>query len=131
MTLLPRRERIYSGNEGLETGIRKPTMRKMSPRAVRRADKDLVRAVALDMLGEHGIERAPVDPFAIAESLGIVVQASEELEGSFSGCLLRAGASFGILYSTGIRNKGYHRFTVAHELGHFRSGSELYPLPNG
>jgi hypothetical protein len=71
------------------------------------------------MLGEHGIERAPVDPFAIAEALGIVVQASEELEGSFSGCLLQAGASFGILYSTGIRNKGYQRFTVAHELGHF------------
>jgi hypothetical protein len=91
----------------------------MSPRTVRRADKDLVRAVALDMLGEHGIERAPVDPFAIAESLGILVQASDKLEGSFSGCLLQAGASFGILYSTAIQNKGYQRFTVAHELGHF------------
>lgn len=85
----------------------------------RRADKDLVRAVALDMLGEHGIERAPVDPFAIAEALGIVVQASDKLEGSFSGCLLQAGASFGILYSTGVQNRGYQRFTVAHELGHF------------
>jgi hypothetical protein len=71
------------------------------------------------LLGEHGIDRAPVDPFAIAESLGIVVQASDELEGSFSGCLLQAGASFGILYSTGIQNRGYQRFTVAHELGHF------------
>ena len=86
---------------------------------VRKADKDLVRAVALDVLGEQGIERAPVDPFAIAEALGIVVQPSDELEGSFSGCLLQAGASFGILYSTGIRNRGYQRFTVAHELGHF------------
>jgi hypothetical protein len=91
----------------------------MSRGRVRRADKDLVRAVALDMLGEYGIERAPVDPFSIAESLGIVVKSSDELEGSFSGCLLQAGASFGILYSTGIRNKGYQRFTVAHELGHF------------
>ncbi len=85
----------------------------------RRADKDLVRAVALDVLAEHGVERAPVDPFAIAESLGIVVQASDKLEGSFSGCLLQSGASFGILYSTGIQNKGYQRFTVAHEVGHF------------
>jgi hypothetical protein len=85
----------------------------------RRADKDLVRAVALDVLAEHGVERAPVDPFAIAEALGIVVQASDKLEGSFSGCLLQAGASFGILYSTGIQNRGYQRFTVAHELGHF------------
>ena len=71
------------------------------------------------MLGEHGIERAPVDPVAIAESVGIVVQASDDLEGSFSGCLLQAGDSFGILYSTSIRNKGYQRFTVAHELGHY------------
>jgi hypothetical protein len=79
----------------------------------RRADKELVRAVALDVLAEQGVERAPVDPFAIAESLGIVVQASDKLEGSFSGCLLQAGASFGILYSTGIQNRGYQRFTVA------------------
>ena len=78
-----------------------------------------MRAVALDVLAEHGVERAPVDPFAIADSLGIVVQASDKLEGSFSGCLLQPGTSFGILYSTGIQNKGYERFTVAHELGHF------------
>jgi hypothetical protein len=71
------------------------------------------------VLAEQGIEGAPVDPFAIAESLGIVVQASDRLEGSFSGCLLQAGASFGILYSSGIQNKGYQRFTIAHELGHF------------
>jgi hypothetical protein len=79
----------------------------------------LARAVALEILGGHGIDQAPVDPLAIAESLGIVVQSSDRLEGSFSGCLLRAGESFGILYSTGIRNKGYQRFTVAHELGHY------------
>ena len=88
-------------------------------RRERRADKDLVRAVALEVIAEHGIDSAPVDPLAIAESLGIVVQASNKLEGSFSGCLIQAGDSFGILYSTSIRNKGYQRFTVAHELGHF------------
>jgi IrrE N-terminal-like domain len=84
-----------------------------------RADKELVRAVALELLGKHGIDQAPVDPFAIAASLGILVRASNDLEGSFSGCLLRAGESFGILYSTGVRNEGYQRFTVAHELGHY------------
>jgi hypothetical protein len=84
-----------------------------------RADKDLARAVALELIAEHGVNCAPVDPLAIADSLGIVVQASDKLEGSFSGCLIKAGDSFGILYSTGIRNKGYQRFTVAHELGHF------------
>jgi hypothetical protein len=75
--------------------------------------------VALEVIAEHGIDRAPVDPLAIAESLGIVIRASDKLEGSFSGCLVQAGDSFGILYSTGIRNKGYQRFTVAHELGHY------------
>jgi hypothetical protein len=75
--------------------------------------------VALEVIAEHGIDSAPVDPLRIANSLGIVVQASDKLEGSFSGCLVQAGDSFGILYSTGIRNKGYQRFTVAHELGHF------------
>ncbi len=84
----------------------------------RRAGKN-VRAVALDRLGDQGNERGPVDPFAIAKALGIVVEASDELEGSFSRCLLQAGASFGILHSTGSRNKRYQRFTVAHELGHF------------
>jgi hypothetical protein len=67
----------------------------------------------------RGIDIAPVDPLAIAESLGFVVQAGDKLEGSFSGCLVQAGDSFGILYSTGIRNEGYQRFTVAHELGHY------------
>ena len=32
------------------------------------------------MCSEHGIERAPVDPFAIAKRLGIVVQASDDKE---------------------------------------------------
>ncbi len=67
----------------------------------------------------HGNDCAPVDPLAIADSLGTVVQASEKLEGSFSGCLIQAGDSLGILCSTSIRNKGYQRFTIAHELGHF------------
>jgi hypothetical protein len=63
-------------------------------RKERRADKNLVRAVALE------IDCAPVDPMRIAESLGIVVQASDKLEGSFSGCLIQAGNSFGIFYFT-------------------------------
>jgi hypothetical protein len=59
-----------------------------------RADKDLVRAVALEVIAEHGIDSAPVDPLAIAESLGILVQASNKLEGSFSGCPYTGGRFF-------------------------------------
>ena len=33
--------------------------------------------------------------------------------------LLRHGDTFGILYSTQIPNKGFQRFSIAHELGHF------------
>ncbi len=33
--------------------------------------------------------------------------------------LLREGNEFGIFYSTAISNKGFQRFSIAHELGHY------------
>ncbi len=65
-----------------------------------------------------GLHEPYVDPVAAAESLGIVVRSSDDLGTSFSGCLMLAGRTFGILYSTSIDNEGYQRFTVSHELGH-------------
>ena len=44
----------------------------------RGADKELARAVALEVITEHGVDCALVDPLRIAESLGIVVQASDK-----------------------------------------------------
>lgn len=75
------------------------------------------RAEAL--LRDEGIDRLPVDPFAIAESREIVVQAKVDAEPGVSGMLLRHGNNFGILYATHIKSEGFRRFSVSHELGHY------------
>jgi len=66
-----------------------------------------------------GIGALPVDPFAIAEQHDIVVQAKEAASPGVSGCLLKVGDQFGIMYATHIQNEGFIRFSVAHELGHY------------
>jgi hypothetical protein len=59
-----------------------------------------------------------VDPFAIASGRGIVVE-PKDCEGGVSGMLLRHGENYGIVYSRSIKNEGFQRFSVAHELGHY------------
>ncbi|MEP7241520.1 MAG: ImmA/IrrE family metallo-endopeptidase [Devosia sp.] len=75
------------------------------------------RAEAL--LRDEGIDRLPVDPFAIASDRDILVQAKHDAEPGVSGMLLRHGNEFGILYATHIKSEGFRRFSVSHELGHF------------
>ena len=70
-------------------------------------------------MSEENISALPVDPFAIAESREILVEAKPDTEEGVSGMLLRHGDSFGILYATHIPNEGFQRFSVAHELGHY------------
>lgn len=85
----------------------------------RGGDLDLREAehCAKKALAECGADSLPIDPFAIADRKGIVV-APTHLEGC-SGCLMKSGDVFGILYSTSLKNEGFERFTVAHELGHY------------
>ncbi|MET3579952.1 Zn-dependent peptidase ImmA (M78 family) [Mesorhizobium robiniae] len=79
----------------------------------------LARQEAERFLSEEGITTLPVDPFAIAASRDIVVQAKPpEVEG-VSGMLQRFGNTFGIIYATSIASKGFQRFSVSHELGHY------------
>lgn len=77
------------------------------------------RRKAEALLRDEGIDRLPVDPFAIAESREIVVQAKPDAEPGVSGMLLRHGNNFGILYATHIKSEGFRRFSVSHELGHY------------
>lgn len=69
------------------------------------------------VIDQCGIRELPVDPSSIAAQHSIEVQPSP-LEG-VSGCLLKNGDAFGILYSDRLGNAGFERFTVAHELGHY------------
>ena len=71
------------------------------------------------LICELEVESLPVDPIAVAESLGILVQPKTTNEG-VSGMLIRFGNEFGIAYATHIESEGFRRFCIAHEIGHFR-----------
>lgn len=61
----------------------------------------------------------PVDPFAIAARKDIVCEQKPGMAVGISGCLMKVGDIFGILYSALSSSEGFQRFTVAHELGHY------------
>lgn len=71
------------------------------------------------LLKQEGIDRLPVDPFALAASRDIVVEAKPDSAEGVSGMLLRHGNTFGILYATNISSEGFQRFSISHELGHY------------
>lgn len=75
-------------------------------------------AAAKALLGQLGIDQAPIDPMLIAEKLGVLV-VPQDMPDDVSGMLLRREDEQVI----GV-NRQHHRrrqrFTVAHELGHLR-----------
>lgn len=73
--------------------------------------EQLVRKLAIDAL--------PIDPFEIAANHDIVVKPNPSSSPGVSGFLVKTGDVFGIMYASHIRNDGFIRFTVAHELGHY------------
>lgn len=68
---------------------------------------------------ERGFESFPVDPIVIAEAEDIeVVAKPPEIEGVSGGILFNDDAVV-IFHSTRITSRGFQRFTIAHELGHY------------
>ncbi len=65
------------------------------------------------------ISSLPVSPFEIALKHDIEVKPKETNVPGVSGFLIRVGNNFGIQYATNIKNEGFIRFTIAHELGHY------------
>jgi len=90
----------------------------MSEKA-RVARRTLAETTAASVLRQQKIDGLRVDPIAIATSKGIAVQAKPEDTEGVSGMLIKAGDTFGIIYATNIPSKGFQRFSVAHELGHY------------
>lgn len=74
---------------------------------------------AHEVLTSLKITTLPVNPFAIAERRDILHQEKPGLAAGISGCLMKVGDAFGILYSSRFASEGFKRFTVAHELGHY------------
>lgn len=91
----------------------------MSTPAKRVFSLKMAKQTAEALLRDEGITTLPVDPFAIAESRDIVVEGKSESTEGVSGMLLRHGNNFGIIYATHIPSKGFQRFSVGHELGHY------------
>lgn len=84
------------------------------------------------VLRDRGIDKLPVDPIAIAREADILVKAKPDTAPGVSGMLLRHGGSFGILYATHLPNKGFQRFSIGHELGHFFLDGHIdHVLPEG
>lgn len=68
---------------------------------------------------EKGYVDFPIDPFAIAESEGIlIVPKPPEIRGVSGGIIFDEDVP-SIFYATDIESEGFQRFTVAHELGHY------------
>ena len=79
----------------------------------------IAESAAHAVLREMGVTGLYVDPEAIARSKGIEVQGKPDNVDGVSGMLVKAGDSFGILYATNISSKGFQRFSIAHEIGHY------------
>lgn len=79
----------------------------------------MAKQYAEAFLKQEGITSLPVNPFAIAASRDIIVEAKPDTTDGVSGMLLRHGDTFGILYATHILSKGFQNFSIAHELGHY------------
>src|SRR5579863_5577648 len=74
---------------------------------------------AHEVLKKLDISSLPVNPFGVADRKDILCQEKTSLSPGISGCLMKVGDAFGILYSSRFAREGFKRFTVAHELGHY------------
>jgi IrrE N-terminal-like domain len=74
---------------------------------------------AHEVLSKLQISALPVNPFAVADRRDITHQEKSNIGPGISGCLMKVGNEFGILYSSRFASEGFKRFTVAHELGHY------------
>src|SRR5271165_4511476 len=86
---------------------------------VRRDDGFGAELQAHEVLNKLEISSLPIDPFVVANRRDITHQEKTSLAPGISGCLMKVGDAFGILYSSRFASEGFKRFNVAHELGHY------------
>ena len=80
--------------------------------------KDVAREDAATVLADYWNDQFPVDPFTIAEKLGIKVWASD-LPEHVSGLLVKQENSAPEIHISRSEGRARQRFTCAHEIGHF------------
>jgi len=75
---------------------------------------------AENFLRELNVTELPVDPFAIAKDLGIKLIPKQIDSEGVSGMLIRDDDQFAIVYATHIDSEGFQRFSISHEIGHYK-----------
>jgi hypothetical protein len=83
------------------------------------ARRSLAEMAASTLLHQLKVDTLHVDPEAIATSKGITVKPKPDTATGVSGMLLKVGDDFGIMYATNIPSRGFQRFSISHELGHY------------
>ena len=87
---------------------------------------------AEQFLRKQGITSLPIDPRAIAEAIGIAVIEKLDTLAGVSGALIKVDNQFVIAFATHIQSKGFWRFSIGHELGHYLlEGHAEALLPTG
>jgi hypothetical protein len=95
-----------------------------------RIARELVaRAAANSLLDEKGITSYPISPDLIAVDEGLRVDEVHGFPEDVYGALIRDGNSYRVAISSGCPNEGHRRFTLAHELGHWRIDGHVEELP--
>ena len=90
-----------------------------------------VRLEAEKLLKELEINKAPINPFEIARRLDIELRPLPDNGSGASGMLLHIDGQFGIGYPTHVGSDGFIRFSVAHEIGHYRLPGHLDAILDG
>lgn len=79
----------------------------------------MARQLGEKIARDVGFDRFPIDPFQIAKSEEIEVEAKPPDKKGVSGGIIFHENCVIIFYSTDIKNAGFQRFTIGHELGHY------------
>ena len=70
-------------------------------------------------LRDNGFNSLPTDLVKVTERLEIPVHSLEQTMPGVSGMLHRVGDQFVIMFGNYIKNIGFQRFSIAHEIGHY------------
>lgn len=85
---------------------------------IQRANEVRARKAATRVLDDLAIDSHPVDPFLVAERIGIPVDEVSGFPSQCYGALTIVDGRFRIMVSTNCPTDGFRRFTVSHEIGH-------------
>lgn len=78
-----------------------------------------IERVVMEVLRENGVKTLPVDVHAIASNSGIAVLEKNVGGEGVSGMLISHANQYVIAYNSAIKNSGFQRFCIGHELGHY------------